>query len=286
MKLRGLWITSILGIIFTCDTGAVPECPLEISPQRAVVRYGDPVTANCAATQTPRGMGWEATVGSTGMKTGAQSVTWSVSSLTDWTVEPKCYGNFLTEPKQCGKNLNIILYKYPDSVSIISDSPVVQMVEGRQYQLQCEVQNIAPVQYLTVNWYRGQTLIHSQTFSHNTTRTPVNVSVRHLFTPDRADNGQQLTCEAELNMGPEGPQPPPAKRAEPLRGIGLSQNLDVSDLGKMIQGLPDVNVAIAAALEKMNRILFLEEKKIKLEIEKLELEKRKLLLEIAKLSER
>ncbi|XP_069051894.1 vascular cell adhesion protein 1-like isoform X2 [Lepisosteus oculatus] len=193
--------------------GAVPECPLEISPQRAVVRYGDPVTANCTATQTPRGMGWEATVGSTGMKTGAQSVTWSVSSLTDWTAEPKCYGNFLTEPKQCRKNLNISLYKYPDRVSL---SPVDQMVEGRQYQLQCEVQNIAPVQYLTVNWYRGQTLIHSQDFFTNTTRTPVNVSVRHLFTPDRADNGQQFTCEAELNLGPEGPQPPHATRAKPL----------------------------------------------------------------------
>uniref|UniRef100_W5MHI8 Ig-like domain-containing protein n=1 Tax=Lepisosteus oculatus TaxID=7918 RepID=W5MHI8_LEPOC len=197
--------------------GAVPDCPLEISPQRAVVRYGDPVTVNCTTTQTPRGMGWEAPVGATGMKTDVQSVTWSVSSLTDWTAEPKCYGNFLTEPKQCRKNLNISLYKYPDSVSLSSDSPVVQMVEGRQYHLQCEVQNIAPVQYLTVNWYRGQTLIHSQDFFTNTTRTPVNVSATLLFTPDRAHSGQQLTCEAELNLGPEGPKPPPANQSDPLK---------------------------------------------------------------------
>nr|XP_015204541.1 PREDICTED: vascular cell adhesion protein 1-like isoform X1 [Lepisosteus oculatus] len=212
-----LWTACVFGLILASTLEAVPECPLEISPQKPVVRYGDPVTVNCTATQTPRGMGWEATVGATGMKTGAQSVTWSVSSLTDWTAEPKCYGNFLTEPKQCRKNLIIILYKYPASVSLSSDSPVDQMVEGRQYQLQCEVQNIAPVQYLTVNWYRGQTLIHSQTFSHNTTRTPVNVSVRHLFTADRAHSGKQLTCEAELNLGPEGPQPPPANQSDPLQ---------------------------------------------------------------------
>ncbi|XP_069051870.1 vascular cell adhesion protein 1 isoform X5 [Lepisosteus oculatus] len=199
------------------ESKVAPECPVEISPQRAVVRYGDPVTAKCTTTQTARGIGWEATVGATGMKTDVQSVTWNVSSLTDWTAEPKCYGNFLTEPKQCGKNLIIILYKYPDSVSLSSDSPVDQMVEGIQYQLQCEIKNIAPIQYLTVNWYRGQTLIHSQTFSHNTTRTPVNVSATLLFTPDRADNGQQLTCEAELNLGPEGPQPPPANQSDPLR---------------------------------------------------------------------
>nr|XP_015195397.1 PREDICTED: roundabout homolog 1-like [Lepisosteus oculatus] len=207
-----------LGLLVFCTaTRAVPDCPLEISPQRAVVRYGDPVTVNCTTTQTPRGMGWEAPVGATGMKTDVQSVTWSVSSLTDWTAEPKCYGNFLTEPKQCRKNLNISLYKYPDSVSLSSDSPVVQMVEGRQYHLQCEVQNIAPVQYLTVNWYRGQTLIHSQDFFTNTTRTPVNVSATLLFTPDRAHSGQQLTCEAELNLGPEGPKPPPANQSDPLK---------------------------------------------------------------------
>ncbi|XP_069051875.1 intercellular adhesion molecule 5-like isoform X2 [Lepisosteus oculatus] len=217
MRLCDPWIICALGLLCIPHLGAVPECPLEISPQRAVVRYGDPVTANCTTTQTARGIGWEAPVGATGMKTGVQSVTWNVSSLTDWTVEPTCYGDFNTEPRECRKNLNISLYKSPDSVSLSSDGPVDQMVEGRQYQLQCAVQNIAPVQYLTVNWYRGQTLIHSQTFSHNTTRTPVNVSVRHLFTADRADNGQQFTCEAELNLGPEGPQPPPATRAKPLK---------------------------------------------------------------------
>ncbi|MBN3324798.1 VCAM1 protein, partial [Atractosteus spatula] len=206
-----------LFLLFSSGCGAVPECPLEISPQRAVVRYGDPVTVNCTATQTARGMGWEATVGSTGMKTGVQSVIWNVSSLTDWTAEPKCFGNFFTEPKQCRKNLNISLYKYPDTVSLSSVNQPVQMVEGRQYQLQCEVQSIAPVQYLTVNWYRGQTLIHSQDFSHNTTRTPVNVSATLLFTPDRAHSGQRLTCEAELNLGPEGPQLPPANQSDPLR---------------------------------------------------------------------
>uniref|UniRef100_W5MKI1 Ig-like domain-containing protein n=1 Tax=Lepisosteus oculatus TaxID=7918 RepID=W5MKI1_LEPOC len=226
---------------------AVPECPLEISPQKPVVRYGDPVTVNCTATQTPRGMGWEATVGATGMKTGAQSVTWSVSSLTDWTAEPKCYGNFLTEPKQCRKNLIIILYKYPASVSLSSDSPVDQMVEGRQYQLQCEVQNIAPVQYLTVNWYRGQTLIHSQTFSHNTTRTPVNVSVRHLFTADRAHSGKQLTCEAELNLGPEGPQPPPANQSDPLQITVLYKPV-FSQSGDTIQTVPgNITVLVCRA---------------------------------------
>nr|XP_015204452.1 PREDICTED: intercellular adhesion molecule 5 [Lepisosteus oculatus] len=247
MRGHACWIWGIV-MLSLSGCGAVPECPLEISPQRAVVRYGDPVTVNCTATQTPRGMGWEAPVGSTGMRKDVQSVIWNVSSLTHWTAEPKCFGNFNTEPRQCRKNLNIRLYKYPDSVSINSGSPVVQMVEGRQYQLQCEVQNIVPVQYLTVNWYRGQTLIHSQTFSHNTTRTPVNVSAALLFTPDRADNGQQLTCEAELNLGPEGPQPPPAKQSDPLL-ITLKALRSIGLYGPVITCPPSATVKEGQSLE-------------------------------------
>ncbi|XP_069051867.1 intercellular adhesion molecule 5 isoform X2 [Lepisosteus oculatus] len=247
MRGHACWIWGIV-MLSLSGCGAVPECPLEISPQRAVVRYGDPVTVNCTATQTPRGMGWEAPVGSTGMRKDVQSVIWNVSSLTYWTAEPKCFGNFNTEPRQCRKNLNIRLYKYPDSVSINSGSPVVQMVEGRQYQLQCEVQNIVPVQYLTVNWYRGQTLIHSQTFSHNTTRTPVNVSAALLFTPDRADNGQQLTCEAELNLGPEGPQPPPAKQSDPLL-ITLKALRSIGLYGPVITCPPSATVKEGQSLE-------------------------------------
>ncbi|XP_066563959.1 intercellular adhesion molecule 5 isoform X1 [Amia ocellicauda] len=194
---------------------AAAFCPIEINPERVVVKYGDPVSANCTVTQTTRGMGWETSVGSIDMQTDFQSLLWNVSSLTDWTAEPKCYANFQTEPKQCVKKLDITLYKYPDSVSISSVGHTGPMEEGRQYRLQCDVQSIAPVQYLSVNWYRGGALIHTETFSENTTK-PVDVSRTLLITPNRTDDGVQYSCEAELRLGPGGPQPNPIMKSEPL----------------------------------------------------------------------
>lgn len=90
------------------------------------------------------------------------------------------------------------------------------MVEGREYQLLCEVQNIAPVQYLTLRWYRGQTEVYNHSFSDLTPSSPVQVSSILLITPTKADNGVQYRCVAELELGPEGPQPPPTVTSEPL----------------------------------------------------------------------
>lgn len=90
------------------------------------------------------------------------------------------------------------------------------MVEGKEYQLLCEVQNIAPVQYLTLRWYRGQTEVYNHSFSDLTSSSPVQVSSILVVTPTKAENGAQYRCVAVLELGPEGPQPPPTVTSEPL----------------------------------------------------------------------
>lgn len=90
------------------------------------------------------------------------------------------------------------------------------MVEGREYQLLCEVQNIAPVQYLTLRWYRGQTEVYNNTFSELSPATPVQVSSTLLITPSKAEDGAPYSCEAALELGLEGPQPSPRVKSEPL----------------------------------------------------------------------
>ncbi|MFT7819460.1 hemicentin-2-like [Arapaima gigas] len=88
--------------------------------------------------------------------------------------------------------------------------------EGSEYQLLCDVQNVAPVQNLRVKWYKGDDVVNITTYSEDA-KTPVNVSSTLLITPNRTDDGAQYKCEAELDLGPEGPQPPPAVQSEPLR---------------------------------------------------------------------
>ncbi|KAL0197066.1 hypothetical protein M9458_005606, partial [Cirrhinus mrigala] len=92
----------------------------------------------------------------------------------------------------------------PDSVSISIVNHSGPMTEGEQYELQCNVYNVTPVQYLTVKWYKGHTLLNQTTFT-NTSKTPVNEKATLLIRPDRADDGAQYRCEAELNLGEVNP---------------------------------------------------------------------------------
>lgn len=48
------------------------------------------------------------------------------------------------------------------------------------------------------------------------TRTPVNVSSTITIALDRSDSGTTFWCEAQLDLGPDGPQPPPKMVSSPL----------------------------------------------------------------------
>ncbi|XP_048047132.1 intercellular adhesion molecule 5 isoform X2 [Megalobrama amblycephala] len=187
------------------------DCPIELNPQRAVVRYGGSVAADCKTYVQHDGMGWEASEGAVPMSKD-NLITWRVSNLREWDIEPFCYIN---HKEQCQKELPVTVYKTPDSVSISTVNHTGPMKERNQYELQCDVLNVAPVQNLTVKWYKGQTLVDQTTFS-GTIKTPVDKTVTLMIRPDRSDDGVQYRCEAELKLGEEGSQPPPKVTSDPL----------------------------------------------------------------------
>ncbi|XP_076608323.1 hemicentin-1 [Chaetodon auriga] len=191
------------------------SCSLILKPSRVVVGFGESVSVSCEAARPVRVLGWESAISAAHTQQDL-SVQWKVDSLIDWIEEPICYGVFFTAPRQCEEKLNLVLYKTPDSVSIRPVNHSGPMVEGKEYQLLCEVQNIAPVQYLTLRWYRGQTEVYNHSFSDLTSPSPVQVSSILVITPTKAENGAQYTCVAVLELGPEGPQPPPTVTSEPL----------------------------------------------------------------------
>ncbi|KAF7665990.1 hypothetical protein LDENG_00122260 [Lucifuga dentata] len=184
----------------------IVACPIELNPPSVVVKYGDPVLVNCSTTSTlVDGMGWEASSGGTGLM-DVKHVTWKLDSLTQWTISPKCYLNEQITDNQCLKSLPVIVYKFPESVTISSSAGSDGLMkEGMEYNLTCDIHDIAPVQHLTVRWYKGNETVHTDTFD-NPIREPVNQSSVLSFTPKRQDNRVQFRCEAELNLGPEGPQ--------------------------------------------------------------------------------
>uniref|UniRef100_A0A8C2FAV8 Ig-like domain-containing protein n=1 Tax=Cyprinus carpio TaxID=7962 RepID=A0A8C2FAV8_CYPCA len=199
---------------FLVYKSAQSECPLQLDPQRVVVRYGGSVAVNCYTSVLHEGMGWEASQGRVPMTRNQNLITWRVSELTEWDIKPFCYINPIYSV-QCQVDLPFTVYKTPDSVFISTVNHRGPMMEGQQYELQCDVHNVAPVQYLTVKWYKGQTLLNQTNFT-DTIETPENKTVTLLIRPDRADDGAQYWCEAELDLGAEGPQPHPTNSSKPL----------------------------------------------------------------------
>ncbi|XP_070703581.1 hemicentin-1 [Pempheris klunzingeri] len=237
------------GLYFMTPEGTFPFCKGSYLrgqpvPSRVVVGFGEPVSVSCEAARPVRVLGWESAISAAHTQQDL-SVQWKVDSLIDWIEEPICYGVFFTAPRQCEEKLNLVLYKTPDSVSIRQVNHTGPMVEGKEYQLLCEVQNIAPVQYLTLRWYKGPTEVYNHSFSDLTSSSPVQVSSILLITPTRAENGVQYRCVAELELGPEGPQPPPAVTSEPL-------NASVYFAPVLLNPEPEVVDLIAGAETTLN----------------------------------
>ncbi|XP_018610238.2 hemicentin-2-like [Scleropages formosus] len=188
------------------------DCPIEIDPPAVVVKYGDPVSVNCTVFTEHVGMGWVAKQNPVPNQPGVQSLLWTVENLTVWDINPQCFANFKGVP-QCLRKVSVTVYNTPDSVSIRFENHTGPLVEGRQYRLVCEVQNVAPVQNLRVKWYKGIEVVDI-TLYPGESKTPVNVSSTLLITPNRTDDGAQYKCVAELQLGPGGPQPPPKVESE------------------------------------------------------------------------
>ncbi|MBN3277062.1 ICAM1 protein, partial [Polyodon spathula] len=159
------------------------------------------------------GAGWEASVNPVNKLNSATAV-WNVSSLTVWDAEPKCYINCKSEPRQCSGKLDLVIYKYPESVSLIAPE---FMKIGVESNITCQVLDVAPARYLSVKLYKGDEELGNRSFTHDSTRFPVNASVPFPVTPTRADNGAEYTCVAELQLGPGGPKPNPAKPSPALK---------------------------------------------------------------------
>ncbi|MGH0162102.1 UNVERIFIED_CONTAM: hypothetical protein FKN15_058620 [Acipenser sinensis] len=201
-------------ITLTVKGASSSVCDVNIDPSRVVVRFGDPVTVNCSTTREDvLGSGWESSVSPVN-EPDSKITVWNVSSLTVWDAEPKCFINYMNEPRQCVEKLDLVIYKYPESVSLIAPE---FMKIGEESNITCQVLDVAPIRYLSVKLYKGDEQLGNRSFTHDSTRFPVNESVPFPVTPTRADNGAEYTCVAELQLGPGGPKPNPAKRSPPLK---------------------------------------------------------------------
>ncbi|XP_066531046.1 intercellular adhesion molecule 4-like [Hoplias malabaricus] len=209
----------LFALLSACFILTATEVIIMLSPPKLVVEYGASTSANCSAKVSADvhvvNMAWEAPVGKVVNETGAKDtiLTWIVHNLTEWNIKPFCY--ITTKQNQIKSVLPVTVYKIPDNVSLSSVNHNGPYVEGKEYQLQCNIQNVAPVQNVVVNWYKGQTIVEKSNIT-GTGESPQNTSATFVFRPSRIDNGAQYMCEAQLELGPYGPKTPPSLASEPL----------------------------------------------------------------------
>ncbi|KAJ0033119.1 hypothetical protein NQD34_000226 [Periophthalmus magnuspinnatus] len=217
------------------------QCSLRVEPPELVVRFGDPVSVNCSTSQFTL-LGW-VDVPTVTTEVQHASLLWTEESLGTWSVEPVCYA--ITEVGQCQMKVPVTVYQPPNSVSVsfrnhsgpllenswplVEDSswPLVEdssgpllepLEEGLLYCLQCEVEAVAPAQNMTVAFYRGLTELSVMRIN-TTHKSPVNVSFCLDYRANRQDHGAGFWCEARLELGPEGPQPPPVVKSHTIMAM-------------------------------------------------------------------
>uniref|UniRef100_A0A8C6NNJ5 Ig-like domain-containing protein n=1 Tax=Nothobranchius furzeri TaxID=105023 RepID=A0A8C6NNJ5_NOTFU len=176
------------------------SCPIELSPIKAVVKHGDPGSVNCSTSDgTSKELGWEASQGGT-RKSNATDLPWEVVSVTNWGMKPICY---ITNT-DCQKTVDLVIYTFPESISFRSNESNDEMTEHKAHTFICDIFNIAPVQNLTVQWYKDDAVIHTAILNDETME-PTNLSPAFTFIPTRADRHVRFRCEARMDLGPEGP---------------------------------------------------------------------------------
>ncbi|KAK3532260.1 hypothetical protein QTP86_013900 [Hemibagrus guttatus] len=183
-------------------------CDLVVSPPFLLVEYGSPAEVNCSIANTSQTLnnyrlGWESKILEIATN-NERSVMWRVKSLTTWEEDSiVCY--LSVNRPLCETEVDIIMYKRPDSVTLSSVSDV--WVNGDQTQLRCEIENVGPGRKLSVHWSRAD--LNQNTFTQfGETLFPdlvnekesVNVTAYLNVTPSREDDGAQYQCAAVLNL--------------------------------------------------------------------------------------
>ncbi|XP_074553255.1 uncharacterized protein LOC141809915 [Halichoeres trimaculatus] len=203
--LRTLGPLMLLILLCDADSPCSTELnPLTLDPPVVIGEQGESVEVNCSSTlEDHYGMYWK--VGNTESdREDDRSFIPELLTLSDWNTTAECRIK-LNEVVECGKELEIIMYKMP-ALSMYATKYFPELVEGMSYELQCDIE-AAPIQNVTVKWYKDKEIISTDTFT-NTAKIPEHESSILMVNLSKEDNGAQFRCEAQLDFGIHGVKTP------------------------------------------------------------------------------
>ncbi|KAJ0001261.1 hypothetical protein NQD34_006281 [Periophthalmus magnuspinnatus] len=201
MGISALFIACSCFLLYTGESAETP-CPFVMTPSRVVVQYGHAFTVNCTSTTDEvEGMGWESNYKGTGLIYSSH-VQLNIEKVDSFDIASQCFINLKNSP-QCTAFLPIIVYKIPDSVLIVSENQPIE--EQQDFEMQCNVSNVAPVNSTVVTWYLGDTRIKREMLTSGVSQKPSTQSSVIKITADKDAHRKKLMCEAKFDFGPAGP---------------------------------------------------------------------------------
>lgn len=70
------------------------------------------------------------------------------------------------------------------------------MVLGKENTLTCEVSDVYPAEHMTVNWLKGDEVVHTQDGVYGIE----SIQSKYTFTPQINNTGQTIRCQATLSL--------------------------------------------------------------------------------------
>ncbi|XP_054463310.1 vascular cell adhesion protein 1-like [Anoplopoma fimbria] len=98
------------------------------------------------------------------------------------------------------------LCENPEAVTLFQ-STYGAALESTYYEMQCDVDDVAPIHNLTLRWYKNNETIKTDYFT-NITKRPVSESSNLTVSLNRGEKEAQFRCEAQLDFGGHASQPP------------------------------------------------------------------------------
>ncbi|XP_073446720.1 intercellular adhesion molecule 5-like [Dendrobates tinctorius] len=117
----------------------------------------------------------------------------------DWE-NSTLYCLYIGDGKQSTSTTTVLAYALPSNVTI---EMATEVEEGEEYKINCTVHEVAPLEYLTINFFRGEEVIASRSYNGPHVVDKRTVSHVYEFKASRRDNRENFTCEAVLQLGSE-----------------------------------------------------------------------------------
>lgn len=209
LKMLGL----LMLMLSLCDADSRCHDELTLDPPEVVEEYGVEVMVNCSSDRDEHaGMYWSVENIDDAVEYD-NSFTSRLVSMSDWHVKAECKIK-LNDTYECSKDLKITVYKNPEIVAMFPVNHTATVGET-QYELQCDVVEVAPVQNLTVRWYRDNQTIWTDSFTKDTKRL-VSESSTLKVNVSRSEDKAQFRCEAQLDFESYGSLPPVSSNVRTL----------------------------------------------------------------------